>query len=104
MWKRLNHPNVLPNLGAGPDIAELCVVSPWMSEGHLLQYLRKYPGADRVMIVRVHVVFFHVTQHAEFNTHKMSGVAEGLSYLHFNDVVHGDLKGVSYISYKGFIG
>ena len=25
---------------------------------------------------------------------KMIGIADGLSYLHFNDVVHGDLKGV----------
>ena len=28
---------------------------------------------------------------------KMIGVADGLSHLHFNDVVHGDLKGVSCI-------
>ena len=24
----------------------------------------------------------------------MLGVADGLSYLHYNDVVHGDIKGV----------
>ena len=49
----MNHPNVVPNLGAGPDIAELCVVSPWMPDGHLLQYINKYPGASRVSIVSV---------------------------------------------------
>lgn len=27
----------------------------------------------------------------------MIGVADGLSYLHSNDVIHGDLKGVSYV-------
>ena len=26
---------------------------------------------------------------------KMFGVADGLSYLHHNDVIHGDMKGVS---------
>jgi len=53
-WKRLNHPNVVPTLGAGLDIAELCVVSPWM-DGDLLQHLNRYPGANRVAIVRVYV-------------------------------------------------
>ena len=36
VWKRLIHPNVVPTLGAGPDIGELCVTFPWMSEGDLL--------------------------------------------------------------------
>ena len=56
MWKRLNHPNLVPTLGAGPDIAELSVVSPWMSDGHLLQYVNKYPGVNRVAIVRIYVL------------------------------------------------
>ena len=55
MWKRLNHPNIVPALGAGSDIDELCVVSPWMPDGDLLQYLQKIPGANRAEIVRVHV-------------------------------------------------
>lgn len=54
VWKRLNHPNVVPALGAAPDIAELCVVSPWMPDGDLLQYLGKNPGANRFSIVRIH--------------------------------------------------
>ena len=33
----------------------------------------------------------------------MIGVADGLSYLHFNDFVHGDLKGVSNIDHRGFV-
>src|SRR5579872_2002591 len=31
---------------------------------------------------------------------KMAGVAEGLFYLHSNDVVHGDLKGVSRVDHR----
>jgi serine/threonine protein kinase len=33
----------------------------------------------------------------------MNGVADGLSYLHSNDVIHGDLKGVSCIHDRGLI-
>jgi len=73
VWQRLNHPNVVPSLGAASDIAELCAVSPWMPGGDLLQYLQKRPEANRLAI--------------------MIGAADGLSYLHFNDVIHGDLKG-----------
>ena len=95
VWKRLNHPNVLPTLGAAPSIAELCVVSPWMPDGYLLQYLAKYPEASRVHIVSVRDVYDN--EYTELNTHKMFGVVDGLSYLHFKDVVHGDLRGVSRI-------
>lgn len=63
MWKRLNHPNVLPTFGAGPDIAEFCAVSPWMPDGDLLQYLTKYPGANRASIVRARVI--PVSKHPE---------------------------------------
>jgi len=101
VWKRLKHPNVVPTLGAGPDIAELCVVSPWMSDGTLLQYLSKHHGANRVPIVRDHVV--RANEYTELDTNKMIGVIDGLSYLHFSDVVHGDLKGVSHIDWRGFI-
>jgi serine/threonine protein kinase len=75
VWKRLNHPNIIPMYGAAPDIDELCVVSPWMPEGDLSQYLNKYPGVNRASI--------------------MVGVADGLSYLHSSDVIHGDLKGLN---------
>jgi len=95
VWKRLNHPNVVPTLGAGSDIAELCVVSPWMPDGHLLQYINKNPVASRVSIVSVHDVYDN--EYTELNAHKMLGVVDGLSYLHLNYVVHGDLKGVSHI-------
>ena len=43
-------------------------------------------------------MFFHASKYVEFNPHKMLGVTDGLSYLHYKDVVHGDLKGVSRIN------
>lgn len=98
VWKRLNHPNVIPNLGASLDIAEFCVVSPWMPDGDLSQHLSRHPAANRPLIVSIHVAYLR--QHAE-SVPKMIGVANGLSYLHSNDVIHGDLKGVSHIRYRG---
>ena len=101
MWKRLRHPNIVPNLGVGPDIAAFCVVSPWMQGGDLLQYLANNPGANRVSIVSVHVAY-HGGQRVDF-ARKMIGVADGLAYLHFSDVIHGDFKGVSHIRHTGSI-
>ncbi|KAF9645427.1 kinase-like protein, partial [Thelephora ganbajun] len=71
MWKRLNHPNVLPLLGV--TIAPLQLISNWMSGGNLPEYLEKHSDADRIGLLR--------------------DVAEGLCYLHSCNVIHGDLKG-----------
>ena len=43
---------MVPTFGASKDIAEFCVIAPWMPEGELLQYLHKYPGANRAAVVR----------------------------------------------------
>ena len=56
------------------------------TDGHLLQYLEKYPRASRVSVVSVHDVYD--SQYAEFNTYKMLGVVDEISYLNFNGVVH----------------
>ena len=93
---------MVPTLGVGVDIPELCLVSPWMSGGHLLQYISKYPGVSRTSIVSVHDV--HGNDYTEFHTYKMLGIVDGLFYLHFNDVVHGGLKGVSQVNWSGFVG
>jgi len=86
--------------GAAPDIDELCVVSPWMPEGDLSQYLNKYPGVNRASIVRACAL-----RNASILNcfRQMVGVADGLSYLHSSDVIHGDLKGVSHIHNRAFV-
>ncbi|PCH33215.1 kinase-like protein, partial [Wolfiporia cocos MD-104 SS10] len=77
IWKQLRHPNTVPFLGVIADDAHpFCyIVSPWMSNGHLTQYLAECPNADRLALI--------------------NDIARGVDYLHSNNVVHGDLKGTN---------
>ncbi|KAH7909582.1 kinase-like domain-containing protein [Hygrophoropsis aurantiaca] len=78
LWAQLSSPFVVPFYGifsvTGPAV-RLCLVSPWMKNGSLTQYLAKTPQIDRLSLMR--------------------DVAFGLDYLHSFDppVIHGDLKG-----------
>ncbi|KAL0060011.1 Rho guanine nucleotide exchange factor [Marasmius tenuissimus] len=80
VWKQLKHPNVLPFLGIyhlGDTRERICLVSPWMDRGNLVQYLKDTP---RESVDHISLVF---------------DVASGLSYLHIMNIVHADLKGVN---------
>ncbi|KAJ6622329.1 kinase-like domain-containing protein [Mycena sp. CBHHK59/15] len=77
IWRQLSHPNLLPFFGLYYLNARLCLVSPWMVNGNILEFLRKdlVSYADRVSLI--------------------SDVANGLEYLHDKHVVHGDLKAIN---------
>ncbi|KAK1230558.1 hypothetical protein PQX77_006358 [Marasmius sp. AFHP31] len=78
LWKQLRHPNVLPFLGVFLDTSgRPCLVSPWMENGNLTQYIE---SADPAFSQRVLLAF---------------DVASGLAYLHEKSIVHGDLKGLN---------
>ncbi|KAJ3562213.1 hypothetical protein NP233_g9716 [Leucocoprinus birnbaumii] len=55
------------NLGA-----HLYLVSPWLRNGNVLEYLNENPKADKM--------------------HLLQGAAEGLRYLHSQDIIHGNIK------------
>ncbi|KAG9120049.1 GTP-binding protein Rho1 [Ceratobasidium sp. 392] len=74
-WTKCHHDNVLELLGLTQHRGKLAVVSPWMENGNLRQYLGRNPDADRVELCLQ--------------------ITRGLAYLHEHDMVHGDLKGVS---------
>jgi len=95
-WKDLRHPNVIPLLGLVSKIGPYNVmgmVSPWMENGDLNQYLRKAPLSihERLQL--------------------LSDVADALSYrllaffyqsiilnfdtVHSQDIIHGDLTGTN---------
>ncbi|KAI5115408.1 hypothetical protein M0805_001221 [Coniferiporia weirii] len=72
-WSEFTHPNIVPLIGfilEGNGLPAL--VSTWMDNGPVLQYVRSHPECDI--------------------THLILGAAEGLAYLHEKDVVHADIK------------
>ncbi|KAJ8093007.1 Rho guanine nucleotide exchange factor [Marasmius tenuissimus] len=78
IWQQLEHPNLLPFLGLYClDGRRICLISPWMETGNLIQYLR-------------------ARSRAEVNHHSLvRDVASGLAHLHDQKIVHADLKGVN---------
>ncbi|KAG2049076.1 kinase-like protein [Suillus hirtellus] len=77
IWQKLIHDNILPlygvALGFGPFTAMVC---PWAKNGSLIMYLESH--RDLLIAERFKL---------------LSDVANGLHYLHTNQVVHGDLSG-----------
>jgi hypothetical protein len=48
----MNHPNILSIEGVAPELFKFCMVSEWMENGNLLDYVVKHPGVDRLQLVR----------------------------------------------------
>ncbi|KEP45474.1 tyrosine kinase family catalytic domain protein, partial [Rhizoctonia solani 123E] len=73
LWSRMDHPNIhrLEGVIMFRD-QYLGMVSEWMENGNLHEYLRKYPSADRYQLC-IHI-------------------ASGLEYMHARSTVHGDVK------------
>ncbi|KAJ7606523.1 kinase-like domain-containing protein [Roridomyces roridus] len=77
IWRQLCHPNLLPFFGLYYLHERLCLVSPWMENGHLRDFFKNGSrDADRDRLLSL-----------------VLDVALGLSHLHEKGVVHGDLKG-----------
>jgi serine/threonine protein kinase len=97
VWKNLSHPRVLPLLGLNADNFEnhVCMVSPWMERGTAAKYLeanKDLPNHVVDTMVRPEprrgvLTLTYLTQILE--------TAQGVAYLHDNEIVHGDLHGVS---------
>lgn len=75
MWRYLRHPNVLPLIGVMKSENEFATVSDWMVNGNINEYVKAHPEVDRLML--------------------LTGVPEGLVYIHNNGMIHGDLKGAN---------
>lgn len=91
-WKRLSHPNILPLLGVSVTASprSFRIVSDWMQNGNVMEYIRSNPEVDRLQLVSslVDPVL------AILNDFQLSGAISGVAYLHGLGVIHGDLKGV----------
>ncbi|KAJ6532311.1 kinase-like domain-containing protein [Mycena vulgaris] len=77
VWKGLRHPYIVPLIGIDTESfpSSLCMVSPWMSNGTALRYLSKISNAHRQGTIRE--------------------IAQGLSFLHDQNIVHGNLPGAN---------
>ncbi|KAK0193254.1 kinase-like domain-containing protein [Armillaria mellea] len=79
VWRNLKHPNVLPFLGVSTKlfVPSFCLISPWMENGNIMNFLAANPGHDRLVSIKE--------------------VASGMAYLHSLDlpIVHADIRGVN---------
>ena len=58
MWKHLAHPNIVPFFGITPTPLQL--VSEWIPNGDLTEYIKNHSGADRLSLVGIpSIVFDH---------------------------------------------
>ncbi|CAE6534497.1 unnamed protein product [Rhizoctonia solani] len=72
-WSKMKHQNIHPLMGIIMFKGQcLGMVSEWMDNGNLHEYIRRRPGVDRYQLC-VQVAF-------------------GLAYMHKHNMVHGDLK------------
>ncbi|KAF9643933.1 kinase-like protein [Thelephora ganbajun] len=74
-WRVLRHPNVLPLLGAIMANNRFAMMSEWMTNGNINQFVTAHPDANRFEL--------------------LGGVAKGLIHVHSQGMVHGDLKGAN---------
>ncbi|KAJ6501178.1 kinase-like domain-containing protein, partial [Mycena vitilis] len=75
IWRQLCHPNLLPFFGVYYLDNRLCLISPWMENGNIMEFLRAQPNTDRLSLIL--------------------DVALGVRYLHKQRMVHGDLKAIN---------
>ena len=105
MWSSLRHPNVLPLLGATMTGAQFTMVSEWMGNGNINEFVKAYPDADRLGLVSFPLKV--LLSHSLLITTRpvqLRDVGRGLEYLHGQGMIHGDLKGVCLRTCCRFVG
>ena len=53
-WKALNHPNVLPLLGVSMEERRFVMVSEWMENGNINEFIRSHTDVDLFELVSLH--------------------------------------------------
>lgn len=57
MWRHLRHPNVLPLFAATFDkeAVRFALVSKWMDNGNINEFIKKHDNVNRAQLVSCHV-------------------------------------------------
>jgi len=50
-WKALRHPNVLPLLGVVMSEAHFAMISDWMVNGNINDFVKAHPNVNRLELV-----------------------------------------------------
>ena len=50
-WKMLSHPNVLPLLGVKMEYKQFVMVSEWMENGNINEFIKAHEDVDRIELV-----------------------------------------------------
>jgi len=79
-WNRLRNSRILPLLGTYENEGYIHLVAPWAENGNAMSYIQGH-----------HDLPF------DFRRRLLQEIAEGLSYLHRKNLVHGDLKLVNVV-------
>ncbi|KAG8779062.1 hypothetical protein FRC12_024663 [Ceratobasidium sp. 428] len=74
---KLKHPNVLELIGLSTFRGHISIVTPWMENGTLFEYVTNNPEVDRFQLC--------------------IQAASGLAHLHEVDQVHGDVKSLNFL-------
>jgi len=55
-WKHLRHPNILPLLGVTLNEHRFALVSDWMENGNINEFIERDRHANRAKLVRCHSI------------------------------------------------
>jgi hypothetical protein len=51
MWKMLRHPNILPLIGVTMSETHFAMVSDWMIDGNITNFVKTHPDVNRLALV-----------------------------------------------------
>lgn len=93
-WMWMRHRNVAALLGIA-DLVNLSLVSLWMANGTILDYLKQYPNAYRKNFASATGPLLSNELTFKCVSFQIKEMTEGLRYIHTLGLIHGDLKAVS---------